>query len=291
MIAESELILNSDGSIYHLNLTPEMIADTIILVGDPGRVEQVSEHFETIEYKRHNREIKTHTGFYSGKRLTVMSTGMGTDNQDIVINELDALVNIDLEKREEKSDKQSLNLLRLGTSGALQADVPVDSYVTSAYGVGLDGLMNFYAGTASAGETQMEKAFIEQTQWPERLAYPNIIKGSPKLLELFGEGFLPGITATAPGFYGPQGRVLRMGLAYPDLNQRIMNFEYQGKKVVNFEMETSGLYGLGKVMGHNTLTVCAVIANRIRQEYSRDHKTTINRLIEIVLSKLAQLKD
>lgn len=289
MIEESELILNSDGSVYHLNLLPEMIADTIILVGDPGRVGEVSAFFDSVEFERYNREIKTHTGSYQGKPITVMSTGMGTDNLDIVINELDALANIDLKNRKEKEEKRALNLIRLGTSGAMQKEVPVDTYVASEYGLGLDGLMNFYNSPVKVGEPELEKEFIKQTQWPDRLAYPNIIKASSSLLDLFDEGFIHGITATAPGFYGPQGRILRMPLAYPDLNDRLQKFDYNGKKVLNFEMETSGLYGLGRALGHNTLTICAVIANRIRKEYSQDHKKTINQLIEILLSKLAQI--
>ncbi|MCF8230788.1 MAG: nucleoside phosphorylase [Bacteroidales bacterium] len=287
MIAESELILNSDGSIYHLGLTPEMIADTIILVGDPGRVGTISSFFDKVDYQKHNREIITHTGTYAGKKLSVMSTGMGTDNLDIVINELDALVNIDFNTRQEKAEKQSLNLVRLGTSGAMQQEIAVDTFVASEYGLGLDGLMNFYNAPA-INEEELERELIRQTQWPERLAYPNIIKASPELLKLFEEGFSHGITATAPGFYGPQGRVLRMPLAYPDLNERLQRFEFQGKKVVNFEMETSALYGLGRSLGHKTLTICAVIANRIRGEYSHRHQDTVNRLIRILLPKLAQ---
>jgi len=291
MIEQSELILNKDGSVYHLNLLPEMIANNIILVGDPGRVSEVSAFFDSIEVERYNREIKTHTGIYAGKPLTVMSTGMGTDNLDIVINELDALVNIDLKTRTIKEEKRTLNLIRLGTSGAMQKDVPVDTFVASEFGLGLDGLMNFYKGPEAISEFEMEKEFIKQTEWPEKLSYPNIIKASGSLLNLFDDGFIKGITATAPGFYGPQGRRLRMPLAYADLNERLQKFNYEGKKVLNFEMETSGLYGLGRSLGHNTLTVCAVIANRIRKEYSQDHQQIIQQLIEIVLSKLAQIDD
>ena len=287
MIAESELILNSDGSIYHLGLTPEMIADTIILVGDPGRVKTISSFFDKVDYQKHNRELITHTGTYAGKKLSVMSTGMGTDNMDIVINELDALANIDFNTRKEKAEKHSLNLVRLGTSGAMQQDIEVDTFVASEYGLGLDGLMNFYNAPA-INEAELEQELIRQTQWPERLAYPNIIKASPELLKLFDKGFSYGITATAPGFYGPQGRVLRMSLAYPDLNERLQHFEFRGKKIVNFEMETSALYGLGRALGHKTLTICAVIANRIRGEYSHNHQDTVKRLLQILLPKLAQ---
>ena len=288
MIEESELILNSDGSVYHLKLLPEMIADTIILVGDPARVSEISAFFDRVDYERYNREIKTHTGRYAGKKLTVMSTGMGTDNLDIVINELDALANIDLENRTLKKEKKTLNLVRLGTSGAMQEEVPVDSFVAAEYGLGLDGLMNFYNTPVEVNEPEMEKAFIRQMQWPDKLSFPNITRASGSLLSLLNDKFIKGITATAPGFYGPQGRVLRMPLAYPDLNERLQKFSFQGKKIMNFEMETSGLYGLGRSLGHNTLTVCAVIANRIKKEYSEDPKKTINQLIEILLSRLAQ---
>lgn len=288
MIPESELILNSDGSIYHLHLTPEMLADTVILVGDPGRVEKVSSFFDRIEHKMINREIKTHTGYYKGKRMTVMSTGMGTDNQDIVINELDALCNIDLEKREVKTTHRSLKLVRLGTSGAMQEDIPIESYVAAEYGLGIDGLMNYYQPSSQLIDEDLTKHFIAKTSWPEDLSKPYLIKGSESLLNLFQDDFIKGITVTAPGFYGPQGRVLRLPLRYQDLNDRLENFRYQDKKITNFEMETSGLYGLGKALGHEVMTVCAVIANRIRKEYSKDYNPAITKLIKIVLDKLAE---
>lgn len=287
MIAESELILNPDGSIYHLKLKPEMLADTVILVGDPGRVDTVSSFFDTIEYSVHNREIKTHTGTYKGTRFSVMSTGMGTDNLDIVINEIDALANIDLKTRTVKEHKRQLRLIRLGTSGALQGDIPVETFIASQYALGIDGLMNYYALDDAIIHKPLSEAFLEQTQWPADLSKPYIIKASESLLSLFDADFQPGITATAPGFYGPQGRVLRLPLAYPDLNKKLEDFQYKQHRITNFEMETSGLYGLGRSLGHEVLTVCAVIANRIRKEYLQDYNPAINNLITILLDKLA----
>jgi len=286
MIKESELILNADGSVYHLRLKPEMLADTVLLVGDPGRVALVSSYFDEVEYEVQNREIFTATGFYHGKRVSVISTGMGTDNLDIVINELDALVNIDLEKREIKKEHKSLNLIRMGTSGALQDDIPVNNLVVSEYGIGLDGLMNYYVLDHGIVDEAISKEFIEQTQWPERFSKPYFIKCSNELMEKFGKGIIKGVTATAQGFYGPQGRVLRLGLSFPEMNDRIEDFEYNGYKVTNFEMETSALYGLGRQLGHKTLTICAIIANRVTKEYSKDYKPIVKDMIQLVLDRL-----
>lgn len=285
-IAESELILNPDGSIYHLHLHPENIADDIILVGDPGRVETISAYFDRIDFRQANREINTHTGYIGNKRLTVLSTGMGTDNLDIVINELDALCNIDLNTRIPKSDHRSLNLIRLGTSGALQPDIPVDTFLASSYGIGIDGLMYFYKKVDEVIDQEMTQAFLTDTHWPNLLPKPYMVAGSQKLLNSVGAGFTQGITATAPGFFGPQGRVLRLDLAYPDLNQRISSFSFKGQKLTNFEMETSALYGLSKALGHEAMTVCAIIANRERKEYSKDYKVTVKKLVEELLAKL-----
>ncbi|MEA3504513.1 MAG: nucleoside phosphorylase [Bacteroidota bacterium] len=286
MIKESELILNPDGSIYHLKLKPEMLADTVLLVGDPGRVEMVASFFDTIEYQVQNRELFTTTGYFKGKRVSVVSTGMGTDNLDIVINELDALVNIDLEKREIKKEHKTLNLIRLGTSGALQKNIPVNSLVVSEYGVGLDGLMNYYVMKEGLVDESLSEAFIEQTQWPKNFAKPYFIKASEGLMDRLGKGLIKGVTATAPGFYGPQGRVLRLGLSFPEMNDRIEAFEKNGYKVTNFEMETSALYGLGQQLGHNTLTICAIIANRVTKEYSKDYKSIVKDMVETVLNRL-----
>ncbi len=286
-IEESELIVNPDGSIYHLHITPDQLADDIIVVGDPGRVEAISKYFDTIEHKVHNREFVTHTGVYRGKRLTVLATGIGTDNIDIVMNELDALVNIDLKTRQVKSQHHSLNIVRLGTSGALQEFIPVDSFVFSSYGLGIDGLLNFYKGSDSIIDKQMTEAFCELTNWPKELSKPYIVKASSSLEEKISDGMYKGITATAPGFYGPQGRVLRLELSNPELNSSLEGFEYNNQKITNFEMETSALYGLGKLLGHKTATVCAIIANRYSRTYSEDYKSTVEKLIKIVIDRLS----
>jgi len=286
-IAESELILNPDGSIYHLKLKPEDIAETIILVGDPGRVENVSSYFERIELKVQNREFVSHTGYFNGKRISVISTGIGTDNIDIVVNELDALVNIDLQKREIKEVHTALQLVRIGTSGALQEDIPVDSVVLSLYGLGLDGLMNFYEHKG-VHETAMAAAFIEQTGWKRELNYPYLIKGSEQLAEKLIEGTHTGITATACGFYGPQGRILRLQPSVENLNEKLTAFRYGELRITNFEMETSALYGLSKLLGHHAATVCAIIANRIAKQYSRDYHKTVNDLIVKTLENLTK---
>ncbi|MBN4051280.1 nucleoside phosphorylase [bacterium AH-315-M05] len=296
-IPASELILNSDGSIYHLKLKPEHIADNIILVGDPHRVEMVSKYFDHIEHKIQNREFTTHTGTLNNARLSVISTGIGTDNIDIVLNELDAIVNIDLQTRQIKSQLKTLNIIRLGTSGALQRDIPVDSIVLSKYGLGLDGLLNFYLTPYPSPEEEgrtnsilteddMTDAFIKHTNWNEKLARPYIVKASDKLVEQLGEGLLKGITITAPGFYGPQGRILRLPLSYPELNEKITTFNHKDERITNFEMETSALYGLGKLLGHHTCTICAIIANRIAKQYSKDYIKTVDKMIQLVLERL-----
>lgn len=287
-IEESELIINPDGSIYHLHITPEQLADDIIVVGDPGRVEAISKFFDTIEHKVYNREFVTHTGVYKGKRLTVLATGIGTDNIDIVMNELDALVNIDLNTREIKNNHHSLNIVRLGTSGALQEYIPVDSFVFSSYGLGLDGLLNFYKGRNDVMHKQMTDAFCEYSKWNADLSRPYIIKASEMLEAKISGGMHKGITATAPGFYGPQGRVLRLELENPEINKALEGFVYENQSITNFEMETSALYGLGKMLGHQTATVCAIIANRYNRTYSEDYKVTVDKLIKIVLDRLCE---
>lgn len=287
-IAESELILNPDGSIYHLKLKPEDIAKDIIVVGDPGRVETISNKFDSIEFRQANREIVTHTGYISNKRITVMSTGMGTDNLDIVINELDALCNIDLKTRTPKTDHKSLNIYRLGTSGALQKDIPVDSFIASSHGVGLDGLMWFYKSVNDIIDKELTQAFLENLNWPKDLPKAYIVPASDALINTVGKDFPKGITATAPGFFGPQGRVLRIPLAYPQLNQQITDFNYKGLRITNFEMETSALYGLTKSLGHQAMTVCAIIANRERKEYSKDYKISVNKLIDNLLENISK---
>jgi uridine phosphorylase len=286
IIPDSELILNSDGSVFHLHLRPENIADTILLVGDQGRVQEVSKLFDKIEFQASNREFVTHTGTYRGKRITCISTGIGTDNVDIVINELDALVNIDLKERTAlTSNNKKLTLIRLGTSGALQEDIPVDSFVLSTHGLGFDGLLNYYQAD-KVYENNISEAFIKHTNWAERLPYPYIVAGSPNLLNILGEKCHKGITATAPGFYGPQGRKLRLQPAVENLNELLTQFNFQGNRITNFEMETSALYGLGKMLGHDCATVCTIIANRIRKEYSADYKKAVKNMIGYVLDKV-----
>ena len=286
-IRESELIINPEGTIYHLNLRPEDVADNIILVGDPGRVEKISKHFEKVLLRSRNREMVTHTGLLNGKHIMVMSTGMGTDNIDIVMNELDALVNVDFLSRTIKPEHKTLNIIRLGTSGAIQPDIPVNSIAVSTHGLGLDGLLKFYDSQKVIDEA-LSASFIDQVNWHPDLPYPYFVKCSKELFERFSDMPVSGITATAPGFYGPQGRVIRIPLNHPDLMDKMQLFEHEGRRIINFEMETSALYGLGRLLGHNTLTTCAVIANRAKNTYSDDHHKVIDELIEVVLERLTK---
>jgi uridine phosphorylase len=285
-IAESELVLNSDGSVYHLKLHPENISETVILVGDQGRVGKISRHFDSIEFRGQNREFLTHTGRLGSKRLTVLSTGIGTDNIDIVVNELDALVNIDLKERTAKKELTKLTLVRLGTSGSLQEDLPVDSFLLSSHGIGFDGVLNYYEKGAEVEETELTDAFIEQIGWRSTFPRPTIVKASDLLFDLLKEGTQHGMTATANGFYGPQGRQLRLRPTMPDLNERLSKFSYNGLRITNFEMETSALFGLGKALGHECATVCAIIANRFKREYSKNHDLTVEQLISFLLDRL-----
>jgi uridine phosphorylase len=285
-ISETELILNPDGSVYHLNLKPENIADNVIIVGDQGRVATVSKFFDTIDFKVQNREFITHTGTYNGKRLTVLSSGIGTDNIDILVNELDAAVNIDLKARLIKEEKRSLNIIRIGTSGALQEDIPVDSFVVSTHGLGFDGLMNYYHDLADINENAISEAFIKQTHWNKNLPYPYTVKGSEELINKIGFDLIKGITATAPGFYGPQGRKIRLAPWVEDFNKQLTDFNINGNRITNFEMETSALYGLGKLLGHQTCTICVIIANRIVKQYSKNYHSAVEKLIQMVLERL-----
>lgn len=282
----SELILHEDGSVYHLNIRPEQLADTVILVGDPQRVELISNYFDEVEFKGENREIVTHTGILNKKRLTVMSTGMGTDNIDIVLNELDALVNIDLEKKTIKPDHKALKIIRLGTSGGLQPDLPLNSFVLSEYGLGLDGLLNYYKNYDNVIDKNLTNAFLAYANLPSDFPRPYLVESADNLSGLFGDEFVRGITATAPGFYGPQGRKLRLDVVVPDIIDRLQGFEYQGKKIQNLEMETSALFGLSKLLGHEALTICVAIANRHHQGFNPDYKKAIKKMIELVLEKL-----
>lgn len=277
-IAASELIINNRGAAYHLNCRPEELADTIITVGDPDRVKEVSKHFDSIEFKNNHREFVTHTGLMAGKRISVVSTGIGPDNIDIVLNELDALVNIDFETRAIKKNLTQLNIIRLGTSGSLQAEIPVDSFVASTHGLGLDNLMNFYRNSNNDEELQIKQAFVTHTQI-DAVTQPYIFGASPALLKEFVKDFHHGITVTCPGFYGPQGRVLRLGLAQPNLIDSLTSFSFGSHRISNFEMETSAIYGLGKTLGHHCLSLSAIVANRISKEFSTDGNAAVENLI------------
>lgn len=286
-IADSELVLNESGTIYHLDLHPENIADTIILVGDQYRVGKISKYFDVLEYSGQKREFLTHTGRIGQKRLTILSTGIGTDNIDIVVNELDALVNIDLDTRTVRETQKSLNLIRLGTSGSLQEDIPVDSFLLSTHGIGFDGVLNYYEKVSEVEDSELTDEFMRQTDWHPHFPRPYIVGCSPALFDILKEGTYHGMTATANGFYGPQGRQLRLAPTIPDLNERLNRFEYDGHRITNFEMETSALFGLGKALGHECATVCAIIANRFRKEYSKNHDLSVEQLIEFVVERFS----
>ena len=288
IIEPSELIINPNGSIFHLHLRPQDIADTIILVGDPGRVDTVASFFSSIEISVSNREFKTVTGIYNDKRISVVSTGIGTDNIDIVINELDALFNIDLETRQEKAEKKQLTIVRLGTSGALQPDIPVDSFILTGTAVGFDGVLGFYEGRTHITDQAMEDAFIKHTSWNSFCAKPYFVHSNKDLVNLFKDIAIEGITISAPGFYGPQGRVLRLPLADSNLNHSIESFDYNGRKITNFEMESSAINGLSLLLGHKSVTICAIIANRVNKTASDDYKPHIKRLIEQALTRLTR---
>jgi uridine phosphorylase len=278
-IAESELIINSRGAVYHLDLRPEELAETIITVGDPDRVQEVSKHFDSVETRRHHREFVTHTGHIGKKRVSVVSTGIGTDNIDIVINELDALANIDFATRTIKPKLTQLTIVRVGTSGSLQADIPVDSFVASTHAIGIDNLLNFYRQENNDEELHLLKAFINHTQMGGQYAAPYIASAGSAVQKHFVAGFHHGITVTCPGFYGPQGRVLRLGLTNPDLTDQLTQFSYGNHRITNFEMETSGIYGLGKLLGHQCLSLSAIVANRVEQKFSKDGAAAVENLI------------
>lgn len=285
-LSPSELILNPDGSVYHIALKSEHVKDNVIVVGDMGRVDRIARHFDQVDHTIQNREFYTKVGQYKGTEITVMSTGIGTDNIDIAINELDVAANIDPDARSFKEQKRSLNIIRIGTSGALQEDVAVDSFVASQYGLGLDGLLNYYESSFDKNEIALRDAFIYHTTYPTRLTKPYVVEGDQDLRLKIGYGMTMGMTATACGFYAPQGRVLRLDLAYPDLNKNMTSFKWDDVRVTNYEMETAALYGLGALLGHKTVTVCAIIANRLSKQYSQDYKKTVDGLIETVLDRL-----
>ena len=288
MIQSSELILNPDGSVYHLNLLPEHIAHDIIFVGDQNRVEKITQFFDSIEFSTQKREFKTQTGIFKGKRITVLSTGIGPDNIDIVMNELDALVNIDLNTRIPKENLTSLNIIRIGTSGSLQADIPVDSFVLSKFGLGLDNMLRSYL-IEDISNIEMEDAFIKHTNWDSKKGRPYSISCSEKLENRFeSDRIYKGITATASGFYGPQGRVLRLNIQDENLNSKMDNFTFDKNRITNLEMETTAIYGLGKLMGHECLSLNAIIANRASGTFSEDPYKAVDELIQYALEKLAE---
>ncbi len=288
-IPSSELIINDDGSIFHLHLKPGEISDIVILVGDPGRVELVASFFEKRECEVANREFKTVTGSYKGRRMTVMSTGIGIGNIDIAVTELDALANIDFATRQQKSELKQLTLVRMGTSGAIQPDIKVGEVVFSRTSVGFDGLLNYYAGRNDVCDLFIEKAFMEHTQWSELLPKPYFIDNDRTLGELFGDMSREGITIAAPGFYAPQGRWVRLQPHDMQLNQKIESFEYEGRKITNFEMESSALAGMAALMGHRAATICTIIAQRIAKDACTDYKPFVRNMIQNALERLARL--
>lgn len=284
-IKSSEMPLKDGGKIYHLNLVPEELGDTVILVGDPGRVPAVSARFDSVTVKRANREIVTHSGMLSGQFITVLSTGMGTDNIDIVVNELDALVNVDLAEGIVKSERRLLNLIRIGTCGILQGDIPLEGFIASEYGFGFDGLLQFY-DHGNISRNDIVEAFVRQTGWDEKLPYPYCVKGDDHLLQTIAHDMYRGITASAPGFYGPQGREIRAKLRFPELIHRTERFNYENHRITNLEMECSAIYGLGKLLGHRALTVCVGIANRVTGDFSANYQPAMDKLIDTVLERV-----
>ena len=288
-IKNSELILNPDGSVYHLNLKPENISDTIIFVGDQDRVEKITKHFDSIEFSTQKREFKTQTGYYQDKLITVISTGIGPDNIDIVLNELDALVNINLETRQPKSELTSLNIIRIGTSGSLQTDVPVDSFVISTHGLDINGMLHFYQ-IDEISNPEIENAFIAHTNWDKNKARPIVINNSKYLENYFeSDKVYKGMTGTAGGFYGAQGRVLRLPLQDASLNSKLDSFSFKEYRITNFEMETSVIYGLSKLLGHEALSLSAIIANRPNGDFSKNPKQTVENLITYALERIVNI--
>ena len=288
-IAESELKINGDGSVFHLHMRPEQLADNLILVGDPGRVDMVAEFLTDIEFRNASREFVSTTGRYNGKRFTILSTGIGCDNIDIVMNELDALANIDFTTREIKPEKRSLNILRIGTCGAIQKDIPLGSFVFSHVSVGCDGLLNWYADRDRIAMPGIEEAFKEHVHWAKHLPDPYFVMASEKLIDKFADCTVKGMTISASGFYGPQGRILRMPLAMPDMLDDFESFEYEGRRITNFEMEGSAVAGIARHLGHNAGTVCCVIANRHIGSSNPDYKPQVRKLVELCLQKLSEL--
>ena len=287
-IAESELIINVDGSVFHLHLKPEELADNVILVGDPGRVDMVAEFFTDIEFRHQSREFVSTTGRYNGKRITALSTGIGTDNIDIVMNELDALANINFETREPNREHRTLNVLRIGTSGAIQPDIPLGSYVFSHISVGCDGLLNWYADRDKIALLDMEEAFKKHVGWDKHLPDPYFVKAGQKLIDKFADCTIKGVTISASGFYGPQGRVLRMPLAMPDMIDSFESYRFEDCRITNFEMEGSAIAGIAAHLGHEAGTVCCIIANRHLKSSNPDYKLQVKGLVKLSLDRLTQ---
>lgn len=286
IIPPSEMPINADGSAFHLHIKPEQLAETVLLCGDPSRVSMIASHFDTQECEVQSREFHTITGTYKGKRLSCVSHGIGTDNIDIVLTELDSLVNVDYATRQVKDKHTTLTLVRIGTSGGLQDFCPVGSYVVSKYSMGFDGLLNYYKTPHGLLEMDIEKAFTAHVHWNERLTAPYVVQADEELIERIGYDMVKGITISAPGFYGPQGRYVRAELAFPDLNKNIETFDYKGEKITNFEMESSALSGLGKLLGHKAVTVCAIIAGRVSHDMNTNYKGSMEDLIKTVLERV-----
>lgn len=287
-IAESELIINSDGSAFHIHIRPEELADKVILVGDPGRVDMIAEYLQDIEFRHQSREFVSVTGKYNGQRVTVLSTGIGTDNIDIVMTELDALANIDFDTREVKPEHKTLTILRIGTTGAIQPDVPLGSFIFSHISVGCDGLLNWYADRDSISLLDMEEAFKKHVNWDRHLPDPYFVKAGEKLIRKFEDCTVKGVTISAPGFYGPQGRVLRMGLAMPDMVSDFESFRFGDYRITNFEMEGSAIAGIAAHLGHEAGTVCCAIAHRYLKDANTDYKPVVRKLIELSLQKITE---
>ncbi len=287
VIEPSELIINPDGSIFHLHILPEQLADNIILVGDPGRVKMISDFFDSIESQTENREFVSATGLFRSKRITVLSTGIGTDNIDIVVNELDALANIDLKTRSVKDNPRSLNIIRIGTSGGLQGDIPVDAFLASRKAIGFDGLLNFYERRNEVADLPFEKAFKAHVQWNTLLPSPYVVESDIELYDrIVDKDFTSGVTISAPGFYGPQGRELRLKIVDKFINDKIETFRFNNQRITNYEMECSAIYGLSKLLGHKALTVCIVIANRVSKKANENYKPVMAKLVQIILERI-----
>ena len=285
-IPESELIINADGSAFHIHIRPEELADTVIMVGDPGRVDMIAEYLTDLEFRHASREFVSVTGRYNGKRLTVLSHGIGPDNIDIVMTELDALANIDFATREVKPEHKTLHILRIGTSGALHADIPLGSFILSHISVGFDGVMNWYANREKVTDIEVEEAFKAHMNWDPHLPSPYFVKASDEIIRRFADCTVKGVTISAPGFYGPQGRVVRVPLAMPDMLENIESFRFGDYRITNFEMESAPLAGLARHLGHEACTVCCAIANRYLQSSNPDYKPQIRKLIELALERM-----